>query len=91
MYKAYSFAFETTPSISLPSGNFSEKMSYGFSVVSLCEIAILLFSLSIYVITQSIISPTLKSFLGTTFFFVQLISLLWRSVLRPGSNEQKQP
>ena len=77
--------------VELPSGNLSANTSYGFSIVSLCDIAILLFSLSISVITQSIISPILKSFFGTIFLFVQLISLLCSNVLNPGSSEQKHP
>ena len=75
---------DMTPSTSLPSGNFFIKLSYGFSKVSLCDIAILLFYLSISVITQSIKSPTLNNFFGATFLFVQLISLLCNRVLSLG-------
>ena len=50
----YSFLLTTSPSAIEPTGNFFSKVSKGFSKVSLCEMATLLFSLSISVITQSI-------------------------------------
>ena len=39
----YSFLFTTSPSAIVPTGNFFSKVSKGFSKVSLCEIATLLF------------------------------------------------
>ena len=59
----------------LPTGNFFSNFSNGFSCASLCEIATLLFVLSISVITHSISSPTLNIFFAETFFLFQLNSL----------------
>ena len=59
--------------------------------VNLCDIATLLLSLSISVITHGITSPILNNFFALAFFLVQLSSLECRSVLSPGSNSQKQP
>ena len=87
----YSFLFITSPSIIESTGYFFSKVSYGFSFVNLCDIETLLFSLSISVITQSILSPTFKIFLGDWFFLVQLISLEWSKVVKPGSSSQKAP
>ena len=40
---------------------------------------------------QSILSPTLNTFFGETFFLDQLISLECKSVVKPGSNSQNAP
>ena len=40
MYSAYSLELDTVPLISLPSGYLFSNVTYGFSIVSLCEIAI---------------------------------------------------
>ena len=90
-YIAYSLILFITPSISDPTGKLFSNIEYGFSCVNLCDIATLLFSLSISVITHSIWSPTLNIFFGDIFFLVQLISLLCKRVLSPASNSQKHP
>ena len=68
---------------------FFSKISNGFSFVNLWEMATRL-SLSISVITQLISSPNLNNFFADKFF-VQLSSLEWSNVVRPGSNSQKAP
>ena len=60
----------------VPTGYFFSKVSKGFSCVNLCEIATLLFSLSISVITQFISSPTLNNFFAERFFLVQLQEII---------------
>ena len=55
--KEYSFLFTTSVSTIAPTGNFFSKTSNGFVWLRRWDIATRLFSLSISVITQSILSP----------------------------------